>query len=68
MDSEEEWNERNGEDLENANSKDDDDEMEGDNGDDGDEEQKGFIVRDNYLSESELYCGEQTETNILTDE
>lgn len=52
MDSEEEWNEENGEDLDNPNmSKDEEDEEEKL---DELEEQEGFIVPDNYLSDNEL--------------
>lgn len=55
MSSEEEWNEMNGEDVEN-NKEDDneDDEIENMLRDDGEEEEEGFIVPDDYLSASEF--------------
>lgn len=57
MDSEEEWNEQNGEDVAADNKQDDeeDDEVEKQLREDGeDEEEAGFIVPDDYLSASEL--------------
>jgi len=57
MDSEEEWNEQNGEDVAPDNKKDEeeDDEVEKQIREEGeDEEEAGFIVPDDYLSASEL--------------
>lgn len=57
MDSEEEWNEQNGEDVagDNKADEDEDDEVEKLLREDGDdEEEAGFIVPDDYLSASEF--------------
>ena len=56
MDSEEEWNEQNGEDLaaDNKQDEEEDDEVEKLLREEGDEEEAGFIVPDDYLSASEL--------------
>lgn len=57
MDSEEEWNEQNGEDVANDNKQDDDedDEVEKLLREEGeDEEEAGFIVSDGHLSASEM--------------
>jgi Chromatin assembly factor 1 subunit A len=56
MDSEEEWNEQNGEDVggDNKGDEDEDDEVEAMLREEGDEEEAGFIVPDDYLSASEL--------------
>ena len=56
MDSEEEWNEQNGEDLaaDNKLDEEEDDEVEKLLREEGDEEEAGFIVPDDYLSASEL--------------
>lgn len=57
MDSEEEWNEQNGEDLAADNKKDEEEDDEVDKllrEDGDDEEEAGFIVPDDYLSASEL--------------
>jgi hypothetical protein len=56
MDSEEEWNEQNGEDVaaDNKQDEDEDDEVEKMLKEEEDEEEPGFIVPDDYLSASEL--------------
>lgn len=57
MDSEEEWNEQNGEDLaaDNKQDEDEDDEVDKMLREDGDDdEEAGFIVPDDYLSASEF--------------
>ena len=49
MDSEEEWNEANGEDIDNDDVEDDDEKMAEDEDNDD-----GFMVPDGYLSQSEI--------------
>lgn len=54
MDSEEEWNEQNGEDVDKNNQEDDAEDDEIDKLLQEENEDEGFIVPDDYLSQSEL--------------
>lgn len=54
MDSEEEWNEQNGEDVDKNNQEDDDEDDEIEKLLQEENEDEGFIVPDDYLSQSEL--------------
>lgn len=71
MDSEEEWNEQNGEDVAADNKKDDeeDDEVEKQIREEGeDEEEVGFIVPDDYLSASELNLSQSQRSSQMVQE
>lgn len=57
LDSEEEWHEEHGEDLQ------DQGEEEDDYGEEAQEEQDGFIVPDNYFSDDEIKNNEDSEDN-----